>query len=397
MVKIGTGISENSITMKRTKPPFRADHVGSLLRPKRLLEARLKFDGDATGELRSGQGRVSQELSALEDEAIREAVSMQERVGLRSITDGEFRRRSFHQDFLLGLEGVALKYEASALNVSFHNEKGENRGRGAAFYFVDKVRHTKPINVAPFEFLRSVTSQTPKVTIPSPSLVLFFSDREFISRTAYPDLEMFYSDLAACYRKELSALAQAGCTYAQLDDTAFAMICDPRFQDAVRRSGRDPKQLIATYCDVVNDAIRDRPQKLTVAMHICRGNKEGKWMAEGSYDYAAESVFPRLNVDAFFLEYDSPRAGGFPPLKYVPPSKTVVLGLITTKSPQLEPKDFLRKRIDQASKYFPIEQMCVSTQCGFASTIMGNPLSIDEEERKLALIVDVARDTWGEA
>ena len=383
--------------MKRTKPPFRADHVGSLLRPNKLLEARLKADGDVTQGLKSGESHTTPELRTLEDAAIKEAVAMQERVGLRSITDGEFRRRSFHQAFLLGLEGVELKYEASAINVSFQNEKGESRGRGAAFYFLDKVRHVRSVNVEPFQFLRSVTSRTPKVTIPSPSLVLFFSDREFISRTAYPDLDEFYSDLAACYRQELDALVKAGCTYVQLDDTAFAMICDPKFQDAVRKSGRDPKKLISQYCDVVNDAIRDRAPNLTVAIHICRGNKEGKWMAEGGYDYVADIVFPKLNVDAYFLEYDSPRAGTFVPLRHVPTSKTVVLGLVTTKTPELEPKDFLKKRIDEASKYFPLEQMCVSTQCGFASVIVGNPLTIDEEEKKLGLVVDVARDTWGEA
>lgn len=381
---------------ERTKPPFRADHVGSLLRPKKLFEARIKFDGDEKGSFKSGAGRSSPELKPLEDEAIREAVALQERVGLHSITDGEFRRRSFHQDFMLGLEGVSLRYQSSTLNVEFHDDKGGNRGKGVGFYFDDKVRHTAPINVEGFNFLKSVTHETPKVTIPSPSLILFFSDRSYISREAYPDLEGFYADLATCYQRELASLSAVGCTYVQFDDCAFAMICDPRFQEAVRRRGEDPKKLIETYVDVVNQSLRDRPAGMSVAMHICRGNKEGKWMAEGPYDFVAELVFPTLNVDAYFLEYDSPRAGGFEPLRFVPRTKTVVLGLITTKSPLLETREFLRQRVDAASRFFPAEQMCISTQCGFASSIEGNPVTIEDEERKLSLVVETAREIWGE-
>jgi 5-methyltetrahydropteroyltriglutamate--homocysteine methyltransferase len=381
---------------KHSSPPFRADHVGSLLRPKKLFDARIAFDGTNLDTLKSGEGRSSPELKPLEDEAIRQVVALQERVGLKSVTDGEFRRRTFHQDFLLGLEGTQLRYEASALKVDFVDDKGGNRGRGAAFYFVDKVRHVRPVNVDAFNFLKSVTRQTPKVTLPAPTLVLFFSSRELVSHTAYPHMQDFYEDLAECYRREIAALAQAGCTYVQLDDTAFAMICDPKFQNAVVQQGRDPKQLVDEYCQVLNSAISKR-NGVTIALHICRGNKEGKWMAEGGYDFVAETVFNKLNVDTFFLEYDTPRAGSFEPLRHMPKSKGVVLGLVTTKSPDLEATDGLKRRIEEASRLFPLERMGISPQCGFSSGIVGNPLSIDDEERKLRLVVDVAREVWRDA
>lgn len=363
------------------KPPFRADQVGSLLRPAELHEAR---DKAKRGEL------DAEALRAIEDRAIREAVAKQEAIGMQSVSDGEFRRAWWHIDFLTSLAGVEA-YDAP-LGVGFQNTDEQPPLHRIA----GKVRRTRPIFVEHFKFLRSVvTKGTPKLTIPAPAMLHMRPGRAGISREAYPDLAEFWEDAAQAYREEIRDLAAAGCTYLQLDDTSFSYLCDEKFRESCRARGDDPDQMLIAHADALNAAIADRPAGMTITMHTCRGNFKSTWVASGGYDLAADVLFNRIEVDGCFLEFDSDRAGTFEPLRYVPKDKRIVLGLVTTKFGQIEDRDTLKRRIDAASRYVPIENLCLSPQCGFSSTHHGNKLSHDEQWRKLELIVDVAREVWG--
>jgi 5-methyltetrahydropteroyltriglutamate--homocysteine methyltransferase len=367
----------------RQKPPFRADHVGSFLRPKKLLDAR---DQHKAGTLSAAA------LRAVEDDAIRDIVRFQEDLGLRGITDGEFRRTYFHIDFLTKLSGVTTK---GGINVSFHSAGGNVDFAPPVMQVTDKVRHDVPIQRADFEFLRVATSRTPKVTIPSPTMLHFRGGRGAISREAYPDLDAFYADVALAYRAEIADLAAAGCTYLQLDDTNLAYLCDEKMREGARQRGDDPDELPRRYARLINAAIEGRPANMTVCVHLCRGNFKSAWAAEGGYEPVAQVLFNELAVDGYFLEYDDARSGDFAPLRHVPKGKTVVLGLVSTKVGQLESKDDLRRRVDAAAKLVPLEQLCLSPQCGFSSTVHGNDIAFESQTAKLRLVVETAREIWG--
>jgi 5-methyltetrahydropteroyltriglutamate--homocysteine methyltransferase len=372
----------------RTTPPFRADHVGSLLRPPELLEARA---GRAVGTV------SAEELRGVEDDAIRDVVRMQEEVGLQTRTDGEFRRTSWHMDFIYRLRGVNRTDQE--IQVHFHNAQGDLEFTSAALTVDGKIGldpADSPIFGEDFSFLTSVaTSGTPKLTIPSPSMVHYRGGRAAIDPAVYPDEEGFWEDLSAAYAQQVEEVAALGCTYLQLDDTSLAYLNDPAQRAEVAAQGRDAEHQHERYIRQINKALAGRPEGLTVTTHMCRGNYRSSWVAEGGYDFVAEALFGQLEVDGFFLEYDDPRSGGFEPLRYVPEGKLVVLGLVTTKSPQMESKDVLKRRIDEAAKYVPMEQLCISGQCGFSSTVEGNNLSIEEEKAKLRLIVETAQEVWG--
>ncbi len=367
----------------RTAPPFRADHVGSFLRPPALLAARERF---RKGEI----PRTA--LRAAEDEAIRDIVRVQEDAGLAGITDGEYRRTYFHIDFLEQLDGVETR---GGLTARFHSKKGEVDFAPPVLHVKGKVRHSRPIQLADFEFLKSATRRTPKVTIPSPTMLHFRGGRGAISREAYPDLEEFFADVAKAYRDEIRALGAAGCTYLQLDDTNLAYLCDPKMREGARSRGDDPNELPRRYARLINAAIADRPAGMRICTHLCRGNFRSAWVAEGGYEPVAEVLFNELGVDGYFLEYDDPRSGDFSPLRFVPKDKVVVLGLVTTKLGDLESKDELRRRIDEAAKHVPLEQLCLSPQCGFSSTVHGNEIARESQAKKLRLIVETAREVWG--
>ncbi|MEP7183179.1 MAG: 5-methyltetrahydropteroyltriglutamate--homocysteine S-methyltransferase [Betaproteobacteria bacterium] len=367
----------------RSTPPFRADHVGSFLRPPELLDARERF---RKGEI----GPAA--LRAVEDAAIRDIVRFQEDVGLSGVTDGEFRRTYFHIDFLEQLDGVETK---GGIAVSFHTAQGNVEFAPPVMKVSGPVRHAKPIQLADFEFLRSVTKRTPKVTIPSPTMLHFRGGRDAISRDAYPDLEAFYADVASAYRAEIAELGAAGCRYLQLDDTNLAYLCDAKMREGARARGDDPDELPRRYARLINAAIADRPADMTVCIHLCRGNFKSAWVAEGGYEPVAEVLFNELGVDGYFLEYDDARSGDFAPLRHVPKGKTVVLGLVTTKLDTLESKDYLKRKIDEAAKIVPLEQLCLSPQCGFSSTVHGNAIANDAQRAKLALVVETAREVWG--
>jgi len=368
----------------RTAPPFRADHVGSLLRPPELLRAR---------EDRA-EGRISAaDLRTIEDEAIRRVVRMQEDVGLRSATDGEFRRASWHMDFIYQIGGI--EKTAGHMAVQFRNEKGVIEFTPAALHIGEKLRLDRTIFGEDFTFLKSVTKNTPKLTIPSPSMVHYRGGRASIDDRVYPDLDSFYHDLAAVYAREIAELAKGGCTYLQLDDTSLAYLNDPSQREYIASMGGDKEHQHEIYIRLINEAIANKPAGMTICTHSCRGNFRSSWAASGGYDYVAEAVFGRLGVDAFFLEYDDARSGTFEPLRFVPKGKVVVLGLVTTKRGALENKDDLKRRIEQATKYVPLEQLCLSGQCGFSSTVEGNALTVDEQKAKLELIVETAREVWG--
>jgi 5-methyltetrahydropteroyltriglutamate--homocysteine methyltransferase len=369
----------------RPAPPFRADHVGSFLRPPALLAAREAF--------RRGE-RTRTELREVEDEAIRDIVRLQEDVGLTGVTDGEFRRTYFHVDFLEQLAGVETK---GGIAVSFHSAQGNVDFAPPVMKVTGPVRHVKPIQVEDFKFLQSVTTRTPKVTIPSPTMLHFRGGREAISREAYPDLDAFYADVAAAYRDEIAALAAAGCRYLQLDDTNLAYLCDPRLREGARQRGDDPDELPRRYAKLINAAIAQRPAAMTVCVHLCRGNFKSAWVAEGGYEPVAAVLFNELAVDGYFLEYDDARSGDFSPLRHVPRGKVVVLGLVTTKLSELESKDALKRRIDEAAKIVPLEQLCLSPQCGFSSTVHGNEIAREAQAAKLRLVVETAREVWGSA
>ena len=367
----------------RTTPPFRADHVGSFLRPPRLLDAREKRQ---KGEIDAIQ------LRAVEDDAIREIVKFQEDIGLSGITDGEFRRTYFHIDFLEQLDGVETH---AGFTSQFHTKKGDVGFAPPVLKVTGKVKHAKPIQLRDFEFLKSVTKRTPKVTIPSPTMLHFRGARAGISTEAYPDLDEFFADVARAYQEEIASLAAAGCTYLQLDDTNLAYLCDPKMREAARGRGLDPDQLPRDYAKLINAAISKKPAGMTICTHLCRGNFKSAWVAEGGYEPVAEVLFNELAVDGYFLEYDDPRSGDFRPLRFVPKDKTVVLGLVSSKVGELEDKADIKRRIDEAAKFAPLEQFCLSPQCGFSSTVHGNDIVRESQARKMRLIGEIAREVWG--
>lgn len=370
--------------MGKLKPPFRADQVGSLLRPQALLDARERF---ANSEI------SREELRGVEDEHIRDVVKKQEAIGLQSITDGEFRRTYFHIDFLEHLEGVSV---SGGIEVRFRGKKGDVNFSPPRLSVTGKLRHVTDIQRADFEFLQSVTSQTPKVTIPSPTMVHFRGGRKAIDIDAYPDMEEFFEDLAQCYRDEIQSLYQAGCRYIQLDDTNLAYLCDPKMREGARERGEDPDALPHAYAELINKALDGRPDDLRICIHLCRGNFRSTWVAEGGYEPVAEVLFNELNVDAYFLEYDDERSGDFAPLRFVPQDKVVVLGLVTSKIGDLETREDLIQRIESAAQYMPLENMCLSPQCGFSSTVHGNEITEDDQWAKLALVISTANEVWGD-
>ena len=368
----------------RTVAPFRADHVGSLLRPQRLKDAR--------DRLQSGE-MTKADLRALEDEAIREVVAKQEAVGLKSVTDGEFRRTFFHIDFLERLQGVQI---SGGIAAQFHTHEGDINFAPPRVTVTGKLRHVADIQAADFSFLKSVATRTPKVTIPSPTMVHFRGGRKGIDITAYPDLDEFFEDLAQAYRDEVASLYRAGCRYIQFDDTNLAYLCDPRLREEAKARGDDPNDLPHAYASLINSVIDGRASDLRIAIHLCRGNFKSAWVAEGGYEPVADALFNELHVDGYFLEYDDARSGTFEPLRFVPKGKVVVLGLLTTKVGALEPVDEITRRIDEASRYVPLEYLCLSPQCGFSSTVHGNQISEADQWAKLERIVEVARQVWGE-
>jgi 5-methyltetrahydropteroyltriglutamate--homocysteine methyltransferase len=372
------------MTVMRNTPPFRADHVGSLLRPPQLLAARDDF---AAGRIDGAQ------LRAVEDDAITEVVGMQEAVGLQSATDGEFRRASWHMDFIYQLGGISKA--PGNIAVKFRSPSGNIEFTPAALHVGERIGLDRTIFAEDFAYLRSVVkTASPKLTIPSPNMVHYRSGPAAIDHDVYPDMGAFWSDLSAAYAEELRRLADLGCSYLQLDDTSLAYLNDPAQRAEITKRGEDAEHLHLRYIRQVNDAIAGRPDGMTVTTHMCRGNFRSSWAAAGGYDFVAEALFGELAVDGFFLEFDDERSGGFEPLRFVPPGKMVVLGLVTTKRGELESKDTLKRRIDEAAKYVPLEQLCLSPQCGFSSTVEGNVLTRDEQAAKLRLVVETAAEVW---
>ncbi len=367
----------------RTNPPFRADQVGSLLRPAALIAARGRHE---KGEI------TDQELWDIETDAILDVVKLQEEVGLKGVTDGDFRRGHWWNDFVLAIDGIEIQ---GGLEVYFKKTEGEEIAHAPHRAVVTKRLHRPGgITTKAFKFLAETTRETPKVCIPSPSIVHFRSGREGIDKQAYPDMDDFFTDLARIWREEIADLAAIGCRYVQLDEVNLAFLCDPKLRDAVVRLGEDPDKLPQTYAKLLNDTIKDRPDDMVVCLHLCRGNHRSNWVADGGYEPIAETLFNEIDVDGYFMEFDSPRAGNFEPLRFVPPGKTIVLGLVTTKFPELEQKDDLKRRIDEASKFVALDQLALSPQCGFASTLLGNNVTVDDERAKLRLIVETADEIW---
>jgi len=373
----------------RTTPPFRADHVGSLLRPAKLREARAAHKAgslDAAG------------LRAAEDEAITGLIALQREVGLKSATDGELRRNSWHMDFILQLDGISQEADGESIPVKFHNDSQEFEYRPPAMHIDGKVALPQTIFADAFTFLRDHVDAgiTPKLTIPSPSMVHYRGGNSSIDSSVYPDLDRFWADLTTAYHQELEGVYALGCRYLQLDDTSLAYVNDPAQRRHIAEIGGDPEHLHEQYIANINKALAGRPADLTITTHLCRGNNQSMWAAEGGYDFVAEALFNDLQVDGYFLEFDDERSGTFEPLRFLPKGdKQVVLGLVTTKTGALESKDELKRRIDEATRYVDLEQLCLSPQCGFSSTEEGNDLTEDEQKAKLALIVEVADEVWG--
>ncbi len=363
------------------RPPFRADHIGSLLRPARLRQAFREFN----------EGRIdAAEFHAVQDEAIRAVVKLQEEVGFRVVNDGEYRRGSYWGRFVERTEGLAVK----DARFKFHDEHGHELDFTAP-HVSGKVRRLRAIAVDEVAFVRGITDRVAKVTLPSPSTMHFWRGREWVDAGVYETPEAFFADLGKAYQEEIGELAAAGAQYVQLDEVAIAMLCDPGARAKVAADGQDPERLVDLYVDAVNRAVANRPADLVIGVHMCRGNFKGKYLAEGGYDSVAEKLFQRAHVNHFLLEYDTPRAGDFAPLRFVPHGKGVVLGMISSKVGALEPIDALKRRAEEAAKYVSPERLAISPQCGFASTVAGNPLSDDEMRAKLALVVDAARAIWG--
>lgn len=372
--------------MKRLKPPFRGDHVGSLLRSKELVQARQDYT----------DGRISAaDLRRVEQDEVRKVVKMQEDIGLQGVTDGEYTRNTWHMDFIYQIGGVTKRQEN--ITVKFRNQDGTIEFKPSALRINGKLKLEKCIFGEYFAFLKSVTKATPKFTIPSPSMMHYRGGPAAIDPSVYPDMDQFWDDLAQVYANEIDELGRLGCTYLQIDDTSLAYLNDPGQRRYISEElGGDGEHQHLTYIRLINAAVAKRPADMTICVHMCRGNYRSSWAAAGGYDHVADALFNQLNVNGFFLEYDDARSGGFEPLRFVPKGdKQIVLGIVTTKRGELENKDDLKRRIDQAAKYVPLEQLCLSPQCGFASTAEGNALTVDEEVAKLRLVVETAREVWG--
>jgi 5-methyltetrahydropteroyltriglutamate--homocysteine methyltransferase len=371
----------------RDTPPFRADHVGSLLRPPELARARADFKA----------GRIDgDELRAVEDEAILAVMALQRDAGLQTVTDGEFRRTSWHMDFIYALDGIE-QVDGESIHVQFRSDEGEYDYAPPAMRVAGTVTLPETIFANAFTFVRdnAKAGQTPKLTIPSPSMVHYRGGNSSLDSSVYPELDTFWDDLTAAYAAQLRGVYELGCRYLQLDDTSLAYINDPAQRAHIEEIGGDPEHLHEQYIANLNRTLADKPEDLVVTTHLCRGNNQSMWAAEGGYDFVAEALFGDLAVNGYFLEFDDARSGGFEPLRFVPAGKQVVLGLVTTKRPELEDRDLLKRRIEEASQFVDIDQLCLSPQCGFSSTEEGNKLSIDEERAKLEMIVEVAEDVWG--
>lgn len=364
-----------------TTPPFRADHVGSLLRPKRLHEARAKF---------KNREIPREALTEVENECIAEAVKMQESVGIKGVTDGEFRRKMWHYDFLLSLDGIHEKE-------AHQGPKFKDGFSLGSLVTSGKIGNPNGIMLDHFRFLKSHATVTPKFNIPSTSLAYHRGGRDLIDREIYPDLEAFWQDLTTAYHAEIEMLYAEGCRYLQLDDTTFAMLCDPKIRNQMVARGDQPDDLILRYAQTITKVLAERPDDMTVTVHMCRGNARSSWLAEGGYEPVAKTMFGHAKVDGFFMEWDTDRAGDFQPLRYAPKDTKIVLGLVSSKFPELEPKDELKRRIDEAAQYVPLENLCLSPQCGFSSNEHGNLLTEDEQWRKLAHVVETAEEVWGTA
>lgn len=388
----------------KRRPPFRAEHIGSLHRPRELREARAKYLGGLGREGGFGRHR-SDELRQIEDRYIRDIVKLQEDVGLKSITDGEYRRQIWLSEFLGSLGGIELTLQGTSASAT-HFKSDERHGKSKTedvenvrieFHVKDRVRWTGSVNVDAFKFLKGITHGVPKVTIPAPQDYYYFGGRECVSRTVYPNIEDYWRDMGKAYAEEVKALVDAGCTHIQFDDVVNACLCDPTHVAQLQARGEDTDALLRNYVACLNSALANRPANLTVSLHICRGNRHGHYIAEGGYDTVADYLFNHLNVDNYYLEYDTPRAGTFAPLKFMPADKTVILGLVTTKRPELEDPDQLKRRIDEAAKFIPLERLGLSPQCGFSGDMMSDVMSIDQMKRKLELVVQTAQSVWGEA
>jgi 5-methyltetrahydropteroyltriglutamate--homocysteine methyltransferase len=364
----------------------RAHHIGSLIRPERLIAAREAVENKRMAEA---------ELKRIQEEEIRNVVRLQEDLGLKVVTDGEYNRGSWQRDFLVKFSNVALV--PSKIQVKFHTREGVREHAPPSLQVQGKIGHPHGIFVDDFKFLKSIAHATGKVTFPSPSTLHFRGGREAVDQSAYPDINDFYVDVARVYREEIRDLANAGCRFIQIDEVNLAYLCDPALRNEVKNFGEDPNELPKTYARVLNDAVREVPKDMVVSMHLCRGNFGGAWVAEGGYDPIAELLFNGIDIDVYYLEYDSDRAGGFEPLRFLPKGKVAVIGIMTTKSKVLESKDELKRRIDQATKFAPLDQLALSPQCGFSSGIGGNVMTIEEEVAKLRRMVEVTREVWGSA
>lgn len=371
---------------ERSKPPFRADQVGSLIRPDNVRQARKDFEAGKLPEA---------DLIEIQRAAIPAVVKLQEELGFKAVTDGEYNRGGWQRDFLLSFENVALI--PSRVPVRFHTADGVVLQQPPTMQITGKLARTKPIFVDDFKFLQSLISPgtTAKITIPSPTILHFRGGRDAIDTAAYPTMDSFYADLARVYREEIADLAAAGCRYLQIDETNLAYLCDPALREHARSIGEDPDVLLRTYAELLNDVVAGKPDDMTVCMHLCRGNYGGAWVAEGGYEPVAKVLLQDIKIDGYFMEYDSDRAGGFEPLRHLPEGKVVVLGLITTKNGALESKDDVKRRIEEAAKVVPLDRLALSPQCGFASGIEGMAMSIDQEIAKLKLVVETAREVWG--
>ena len=367
--------------ISQRRPPFRAEHIGSLLRPPELRQAFRDRN----------EGRITQDtFRAIQDDCIRDAVRMQERVGLEALTDGEFRRASYWSHFVEGIEGLGL----AQARFDFHDDAGESVHFTSPIVTGELAR-SRSLSGDELDFLKNETTRTPKITMPSPPTMHFWGDRATVKSSGYADDDAFFADLAAVYRQEISDLAARGATYIQLDEVPLAMLCDETVRAKAKADGDDPDAVVGQYVDLINACLKDRPDTLTVAMHLCRGNFKGKWLTQGSYRYVADRLFNEIDVDAFFLEYDTPRAGDFAPLDSVPSGKSVVLGLVSSKTPALESADDLKRRIEEAGKHMSLDRLAISPQCGFASAVSGNPVTFEDEVAKLELVVRVAQEVWG--
>jgi len=362
------------------KPLFRADHIGSLLRPQELIAARHKLRNGEIGQ---------HELRAIEDRSIRDVVKFQEAIGLPVVTDGEFRRGAFFSHFVKSVAGMTVKITP----FTFSNDAGDSV-QAYGPYAAGKLKRSRGITSDDFKFVADLTDRTVKVTLPAPSYVNFLGGRERVDQAAYPDIGEYFHDLAAVYREELAALHALGCTFVQLDEVPLAMMEDPRVNEQIRQLGEDPDQLIDAYIDVIAQAVRDKPPAMVIGMHLCRGNYRGRWLASGGYGRVAERIFGIEGIDVFFLEYDSPRAGDFSPLRYLPKEKQIILGLISSKTAVLEDKRAITRRIDEAARFVPLDQLGISPQCGFATNLTGSPLTQADERAKLQLVVEIAGEVW---